>query len=108
MDRIKIEVVCRLVEQKRRWMSEQSLRQEYADLLPARQLRHQPLMLFIRNIEALQQNRRIALRSVSVFLADNTLELTKFHAVRVGHLGFRVNDFALLQCGPETLVAHDD
>jgi hypothetical protein len=44
-------------------------------------------MELVRDVEALQQRRRIALGGVAVFLADDALELTEAHALLVGHGG---------------------
>ena len=60
------------------------------------------------NIEALQQDGRVALGGVAVLLADDSLELAKPHAVRVSELGLRVENVARLERVPQPLVAHDD
>jgi hypothetical protein len=60
VDRIEIEMVGRLVEQQRLRMPEQSLRQQHAHLLAARNLRHFALVHLVGNVEALQQNRGVA------------------------------------------------
>ena len=64
-------------------------------------------MQLVGNVEALQQDRGVALRFVAVFLADNAFELAEAHAVFVGHVGLGVEDVALLERAPQPLVAHD-
>ena len=49
-----------------------------------------------------------ALRGVAVFVADHAFEFAEPHAVCVGELGLLVDAIALVECGPERLVAHDD
>src|SRR5450755_1255198 len=107
VDGIEIEVVGGFVEQQRLRMSEQSLRQEDADFLSAWQLRHLALVLRVGNIEALEQNRGVAFGGVAIFLADDAFEFAELHAVGVGHLRLRVDDFTLFERGPQALVAHD-
>ncbi len=75
-----------LVEQQRLGMTEERLRQQHADLLTALQFGHRPFVQRVRDIEPLQEHRRIALRRVAVLFADDALELTEAHAVLVGHL----------------------
>ena len=108
VDGIEIEVVRRLVKQQRLRMSKQSLRQQHAYLLTARQLRHETLVLAVGNIQALQQNRCVAFGGVTIFLADDAFEFAELHTVRVGHFGFCVNHFALFESIPQPSVAHDD
>ena len=47
-------------------------------------------MQLVRDVEALQQDRRVALGGVAVLFADDALELAEAHAVLVGHVGLRV------------------
>ena len=101
-------MVRRLVEQQRLRMAEQRLRQQDADFLAALQLRHRPIVQVVGDVEALQQNRRVALRRVAVLLADDALELAEAHAVLVGHdRRLRVELLALLERRPQPAVAHD-
>ena len=65
-------------------------------------------MEFLRNVEALQQNRGVALCAVAVLFADDALELAEAHALLVGHRGLVVEQFALLERRPQAGVAHDD
>ena len=92
VDRVEVEVVGRLVEQQRLRIAEQRLRQQHAHLLAALQLAHQAMMELVGNIEALQQDRRVALGLVAVFFADDALELAEAHAVGVGHLALGVEE----------------
>ena len=64
-------------------------------------------MQLVRDVEALQQHRRVALRRVAVFFADDALELAEAHAVIVGQRRLGVEHFARLQRLPQPRVAHD-
>ena len=102
-------MVRRLVEQQRRGVAEQRLRQQHPHLLAALQFRHRPLVQLVGDVEALEQDRGVRLRLVAVFLADDALEFAEAHAVGVGHVGgLLVERLALLERAPEALVAHDD
>ncbi len=107
MDRIEIQMVRRFVEQQRLRMPKQRLRQQHAHLLPARNLRHFPLVHLVGNVEPLQQNRRVRFGRIAVFLADNAFQFAEFHPVGVGHLMLRVNEFPLFESRPQPLVPHD-
>jgi hypothetical protein len=89
-------------------VAEERLREQHADLLPALELRHRPLVQLVRDVQPLKQDRRVALGAVAVLLADDPLELAETHAVRVGHVGLRVEPLALLERVPQSAVAHDD
>ena len=65
-------------------------------------------MHLVRNVEALQQNRSIGFGGIAVFLADDAFEFAQFHAVRVGHLMLRIDNFAFFERSPQAPVAHDD
>ena len=65
-------------------------------------------MQLVGNVEALQQDRGIALGGIAVFFADNAFEFAELHAVGVGHFGLVVDRVSLLHGRPEPLVAHDD
>ncbi len=90
-------MVGRLVQQQRRRAAEQRLREQHAHLLAALQLAHLPLVELVGNVEPLQQHGGIALGAVAVLVADDALEFAEAHAVRVGHVGLGVEDFALLE-----------
>ena len=107
VDRVEVEVVGRLVEQQRLRIAEQRLRQQHAHFLAALDLAHQPVMELVGNIEALQQDRRVALGLVAVLFADDAFELAEAHAVGVGHLGLGVEEVALFERAPQAMVAHD-
>src|SRR5687767_13763263 len=104
---VEVEMVRRLVEQQRLWMTEQRLRQQHADLLAALQLRHRPLVQCVRDVQALEQDGRVALGRVAVLFPDDAFQLAEAHAVVIGHLGPGVQQLALLQGRPEPPVAHD-
>ena len=108
VDRVEVEVVRRLVEEQRLRVAEERLREQDADLLAALQFAHRALVELVRDVEALQEDRRVALGGVSVLFADDPLELAEPHAVVVGHLGLGVEPLALLERGPQPRVAHDD
>jgi hypothetical protein len=61
-----------------------------------------------RDVEALQEHGRVALRRVAVLFADDALELAEPHAFRVGERRLGVERLTRLQRLPQTLVAHDD
>jgi hypothetical protein len=77
-------MVGRFVEQQCLGMAEQRLREQDPDLLTTLQLSHRPLVERLWNVEALQQNRGVALGGIAVFVADDAFELAEAHAVRVG------------------------
>ena len=101
-------MVGRLVEQQRLRMSEERLCQQHAHFLSALDLRHLARVQIVGDIEALQQDRRVAFGRVPIFLADDAFELAEPHAVGFGHLGLGVEELALFERTPEPLVPHDD
>jgi hypothetical protein len=62
----------------------------------------------VRNVQALEQDRRVALRRVAVFFADDALELGQADAILVTELRLCVENLARLQRLPEPRIAHDD
>jgi hypothetical protein len=86
VDRVEVQMVRRLVEQQRVRMAEQRLCEQDRDFLPALQLRHLPLVQLVRDVQALQKNRRIAFSRVAVFFADDALELAEADAVFVSQV----------------------
>ncbi len=76
--------------------------------MPSLQLTHFAIVERLGNVEAVEQHGGIALGRVAVLVADDAFELAQAHAVLVGHFRLRVNAVALLECGPQRLVAHDD
>jgi hypothetical protein len=108
VNRLKIQIVRRLIQQQRLRIAKQRLRQQHANLLPALQLAHLALVQLIRNIQPLQQHRRIGLGLVAILVADDAFELAQPRPVRVRHLGLVVDDLALFHRRPQRLVAHDD
>ena len=96
VDRIQIEMVRGLVEQQRLGMPEQSLRQQDANFLSALQLAHFAGVQFFGNVEALQEDRGIALGGISIFLADNAFQFAKFHPIFIAHVVLGVDRIALL------------
>ena len=100
VDRLEVEVVGRLVEQQRLRVSEQRLRQQHAHLLAALELAHRALVQLVRDVETLQQNRRIALGRVTVLVADDAFELAEPHAVVVRHLGLARRAVRALRAPP--------
>ncbi len=95
VDRVQIKMVRGLVQQQRLRMSEQRLRQQHADLLPALQLAHRTLMQFVWNVEALQQQRRVGLGGVAILFADDAFQFAQPHAVFVRDLVLLVDGRAL-------------
>ena len=83
VDRIKVEVVRRFVQQQRLRMAEQRLSQQHADLLAALQLGHLALVQLVRDVEALEQNRGVGLGGVTVLLADDAFQLAQPHPIVV-------------------------
>ena len=108
VDGFEIEVVGRLVEQQRFGTAEQGLRQQHAHLLAALQLAHFSIVQRFRDIEAVEQNRGVALGGVAVVFGDDAFEFAEPHAVFVGHVGLGVNLVALGKRVPQRTVAHDD
>ena len=60
VNRVEVEMVRRLVEQQRLAVPEERLREQHADLLAALQLRHLLLVERLGDVEAVEQDRRIA------------------------------------------------
>jgi len=89
-------------------MSEESLGQQHADFLSALQLTHFSFVQGIGNIEAFEQDGRVALRAITIFLPDDAFKFAQLHAVRVGHLRLGIDLVTLLHGRPQALVAHDD
>ena len=89
-------------------MAEERLRQQHAHLLAALKLPHRPLMKLVRDVEPLEQDRRVALRRIAVLLADDAFELAQAHAVFVRHVRLCIELVALGERAPEPRVAHDD
>ena len=108
VDRVEVQVVGRLVEEERLRPAEERLRQKDAHFLSALQLGHRAAVQPVRDVEALEQNRGVALRLVAVLFADNAFELAEAHAFRVGHVGLRVEPFTFFESRPQAVVAHDD
>ena len=110
VDGIEVQVVGRLVEQQRRRIAEQGLREEHADFLAALQLAHLALVQRRFDAEAVEQDRGVRLRGVAAFVADNSFEFAEAHAVLVGQLlvRFGVKHIPFLESLPQRGVAHDD
>ncbi len=104
MDGFEVEVVGGLVEQQGLGLAEEGLGQQDAHLLAALQLGHFALVELVGNVEALEQDRGVALGVVAVFVADDAFELAEAHAVFVGHLGLLVDVLALFERRPEGLL----
>jgi len=108
VDRVQVKVVRRLVKEQSLRMPEQSLGQQHADLLSALQLAHLARVQFFGDIEALQQDCRIALGGVAIFFANNAFQFAELHAVFIGHVVLGIDGVTLLDGGPQALIAHDD
>ena len=105
---LEVEVVRRFVEEQAFGIAEERLCEQHPHFLAALQFSHLPIVQFIRNVQALKENRGVRLRFVTVFLADNALEFAEAHAFGVGHFrALVVQLLALLQRFPQALVAHD-
>jgi len=107
---VEVQVVGRLVEQQRRGVAEERLRQEDADFLAALHLAHLALVQRGFDVQAVQQDPGVGLGRVSALVADNSFQLAEAHAVLVGQLVVRlgVKRFTFLQRLPKRAVAHDD
>src|SRR6185369_17936251 len=77
VDRVQIQMVGRLVEQQRLRMSKKRLGQQHAHFLSALQLTHFSFVQRVRNIQTFEQDGRITLGGVAVFLAHNALKLAQ-------------------------------
>ena len=108
MDGIEIEVVGGLVEQQRRRLAEERLRQQHANFLTTLQLAHLAVVEWLGNIEAVKQHGGVALGGVAVLVADGAFELAQAHAVFVGHFRLGVDAVTLFERRPQWLVTHDD
>ena len=108
VDRIQVEVVRGLVEQKGLRMAEESLREQHADFLSALQFAHFARLQVFGDIQTLEKDRSVALGGVPIFFAHDTFELPELHAIFIGHVMLGVDAITLLQRSPEALVAHDD
>ena len=107
---IEVQVVGGLVEQQRRGIAEQGLRQEDANFLAALQLAHLALVQSRFDAQAVEQDRGVRLRGVTAFVADNSFEFAKAHAILVGQLfvWLGIKHVALLERLPQRGIAHDD
>ena len=110
VDRIEVQVVGRLVQQQRRGIAEQGLRQQHADFLPALQLAHLALVQRRFDTEPVEQDRGVRLRGVPALVADHAFEFAEAHAVLVRQLlvRFGVQNVPLLQSLPQPCIPHDD
>jgi hypothetical protein len=107
-DGVEVEVVGGLVEQQRLGLAEEGLGEQDADLLAALQLGHLALVQRVGDVEALEEDGGVGLGLVAVLFADDAFEFAETAAVGVGHLVLGVDALALLERGPQRLVAHDD
>jgi hypothetical protein len=63
---------------------------------------------FVGNVQALQQDRGIALGGVAIFFAYDAFQFAELHAICIGHVVPGIDSVSFLHGGPEPLVAHDD
>ena len=89
-------------------MPNKSLGKQDADLLAALELAHLALVKRVGNVETLEKNGGVGFSVVAVLVADHAFKLAEPGAVGVGEIGLLVDMVALLDGGPERLVAHDD
>ena len=73
-----------LVQQQRRRIAEQRLRQQHAHLLAALQFAHLALVQRGFHAQAVEQHRGVGLRRVAALFADDSFEFAEAHAVLVG------------------------
>ena len=64
-------------------------------------------MQFFGNVQALEQSGGIGFGGVAAVISDDSFQFAQTHAVLVGQVGLRVEDFALLQRVPQRRVPHD-
>src|SRR5579871_5608000 len=84
VNRVKIQVVGRLIEKQHARITEESLREQDANLLTTLQLRHLSLVQRLRNVETVQKTCRVRLRSIAAFVADDAFQFTEAHTVLIG------------------------
>ena len=108
VDRLDIEVVRRLVEEQDVRAAEQGLREQHADLLLGREVRHLHRVLLFGDAEAIEQARGLRLSVPAVKLRELCLELRGAHAVLLGEIRLCVERILLVHDLDEALVAHDD
>ena len=90
-------------------MSEKRLREQHADFLSALQFAHLTFVQGFFETQAVEQNRGIGFRCVTVFVADDSFEFAHAHAVFIGKgvVRFGVQGFSFLEGVPEAAIAHD-
>ena len=81
-------------------MSVKGLRQQNADLLSALKIAHSLLVQGLGNIEAIEQDCRIAFGRITIFFGDNPFQLAQTHAVFICDLKVRKDTIALLDRFP--------
>jgi len=87
---IKVQVVCRFIEQQRRRIAEERLRQQHAHLLPALQFAHLAFVQLVFHAKAVEQHRGIRLRGIAALFTDNAFEFPEAHSVSIGQLFVRL------------------
>ncbi len=107
-DRVEIEVVRRLVEQKNVRISEQGLREQNLDLLGAEEILHQRVVELRLDTEAVQQRGGVGLRLPAVHVRKFRLELARADAVLLGEILLRIDRVLLLHNLIEPCISHDD
>jgi len=105
-DRLEVEVVGRLVEEKRLRMAEKGLAEEDPELPVGGDLVHLlPVELF-GDSHPDEKHFCLGFRGVAIFVGNHFFELAQANADGVGHL-FVVEPFALFEGAPEPFIAHD-
>ena len=92
-----------LIQQQRRWVTKQRLRQQYPNLLTALQFAHLALVQCGFDTQSVEQHRGVRLRRVTVLFADNSFELAQTDAFFFGNrvVGFGVQRVPLFQGFPK-------
>ncbi len=110
MHGIEIQVVRRFVEQQRRRIAEERLRQQHAHFLPTLQFAHLALVQRGFHAQAVEQHRGIRLRRVAALFTNDAFELPKTHSIRVRQLVVRlgIEFVALFERFPQRGVPHND
>ena len=99
-----------LIQQQRRRIAKQRLRQQHANLLAALQFAHLALVQRGFHAQSVQQHRGVGLRRVAALFADDSFEFAQAHAFLFGEgvVRFGVERVPLFQRFPERGIAHDD
>ena len=106
--RLDIQIVCRLVQQKKVGISEQRLRQKYFYFLFRVQFSHQNIVIFVRNIQLVEKHFRLALGLPAVQFGKFAFQFGSAQAVFFRKIRFRIERVLFVHDLDQPLVSEHD